>query len=100
MATMEFMMDPTSAVMYDLDERNRLAEELIESYANNHGWMDVGVGIVGMIPGAGIPALFAAIGLQGPVIYKPMARKLANIYLVAPEDLSSVNDDIIETNLA
>lgn len=62
--------------------------------------MDVGVGLIGLIPGAAIPALVTAIGLQGPVIYKPRARKLANIYLAAPEDLYSVNDDIIEINLA
>lgn len=37
MGTMEFMMDPTSLVMYDLDERNRLAEKLILEYAENHG---------------------------------------------------------------
>jgi hypothetical protein len=43
--------------------------------------MDVGVGAISLIPGAGIPAIIGAISLQSEVIYKPMARDLAAVYL-------------------
>jgi hypothetical protein len=43
--------------------------------------MDVAVGIVGLIPGMAIPALVGAIAAQGPIVYQPMARDLAQVYL-------------------
>jgi len=43
--------------------------------------MDVGVGVISLIPGAGIPAILGAITLQSKVIYKPMAADLAAVYL-------------------
>jgi hypothetical protein len=43
--------------------------------------MDIGVGIVSLLPGAGIPAIISAIAMQSSVIYRPMARDLAAVYL-------------------
>jgi hypothetical protein len=60
--------------------------------------MDVGVGLIGLIPGAAIPALVTAIGLQAPVIYQPLARKLARIYIASPEELEDVQSDIVLPN--
>jgi hypothetical protein len=34
-----------------------------------------------LIPGAGIPAILGAIALQSNVIYRPMAKDLAAVYL-------------------
>jgi uncharacterized protein (DUF697 family) len=85
--------DPTTMVPLRLEDRNRIAQQVIDRYASNHAAMDVGVGLVGLIPGAAIPALMTAIGLQGPAIYQPLARRLAGVYLASPEDLNSVQDN-------
>jgi hypothetical protein len=87
--------DPAKLTLFRLEDRNRAASAIIDRYVNAHGVMDVGVGLIGLLPGAAIPALVTAIGLQAPVIYQPLARKLARIYLAPPEDLEDVQSDIV-----
>jgi hypothetical protein len=77
-------------VVDNLEQRNRLARELIDSYGTKHALMDVGVGIVGLVPGLGIPAILASIGAQVPVIYQPLARELGYVYLAEGGALSSL----------
>ncbi|MGC2110089.1 MAG: hypothetical protein WA655_11275 [Candidatus Korobacteraceae bacterium] len=87
--------DPAVRVVLRLEERNRLAENLIGEYQTRHGLMDVGIGLAGLFPGGGIPALMVAIGLQAPVIYQPLASKLAAVYLATPNELSTAQNDIV-----
>jgi hypothetical protein len=89
--------NPAAFTVMGLQERNHLAEQTIQEYVAKHGTMDIAIGLVGMIPGAAIPALMAAIAAQGPAIYQPMSRKLAAIYLASPDELNYVNDDIVAT---
>ena len=86
---------PTALIAMKLEERNRIAQALIDDYSTRHGLMDVGVGAVGLIPGAAIPALMTAIAAQAPVIYQPLARKIAKVYLASPDQLAEAQDDII-----
>lgn len=74
-----------------LEQRNRLAQALIDSYGTKHAFMDVGVGLVGLIPGLGIPALLTSLGAQVSVIYQPLARDLAHIYLTDSDRLGAVS---------
>lgn len=83
-----------------LGERNRLAQQIIDKYVQRHVAMDVGIGLIGIIPGAGVIALVTAMGLQAPFIYQPLARKLAQVYLAPPEALENVLDDVIFQELA
>jgi uncharacterized protein (DUF697 family) len=76
--------DPSmnDGTIFGLQIRNREAEKVIGSYAKNHRWLDVGVGLAGfLVPGGSIAAMIACMAAQGPVFYKPMAIKLAKIYL-------------------
>jgi hypothetical protein len=94
----DFFLDinnPTVNTLTRLDERNRIARDFITSYANKHAAMDVAVGLVGLIPGLSIPALAAAIAAQSPVIYQPLARDLAKIYMAEPEQLRGAKEDIV-----
>ena len=92
--------DPTTKVVFHLAERNRLAERTISEFASKHATMDIGVGLVGLIPGAGLPALIVAIAAQSPVIYQPLARRLAEIYLVDdPAELSAVRANVLRTRI-
>lgn len=93
----EDLENPSNIVVFDLEKRNRIAEAIVQKYVRLHGATDVGVGLIGLIPGAGVPALMAAIAIQGPLIYQPLARKLARVYLAAPENLESAQDDIVST---
>jgi uncharacterized protein (DUF697 family) len=85
--------DPTMMVPLRLEERNRIAQQVIDIYAVRHGAMDVGVGLIGLLPGAAIPALMTAIALQAPTIYQPMARKLSRVYMASPEELEYAQDN-------
>jgi hypothetical protein len=87
--------NPTVNTVTRLDERNRIARDFIISYANKHAAMDVAVGLVGLIPGLSIPALAAAIAAQSPVIYQPLARDLAKIYMAEPGQLRGAKEDIV-----
>lgn len=97
---MDDLSNPGNLVIFNLEERNKLATETINRYVELHTGMDIGIGILGtIIPGAAVLALIGAIGAQGPVIYQPLARKLAKIYLASPDQLVSAQDDIIAGQL-
>lgn len=87
--------NPTVNTLTYLEERNRIARDFISSYANKHAAMDVLVGLIGLIPGAAIPALAGAIAAQSPVIYQPLARDLAKIYMAEPEELEGAKKEIV-----
>jgi len=57
--------------------------------------MDVGIGIVGLVPGAALPALALAIGAQAPVIYQPLVKKIGSVYLSPPQDVVSAQLDML-----
>src|ERR1700688_557940 len=61
-------------------QRLTSAETIIRKYASRHVKMDVFIGIVGILPGAGTIALLGAIAAQKPAIYDPMLRELAALY--------------------
>ena len=74
----------------NLSERNRLAHKVITDYANGHAAGDVAVGVVGtIIPGMALPAMITVIALQAPLVYKPMAQKLAAIYTAQPDEITA-----------
>jgi hypothetical protein len=76
--------DPTAPLhitLRSLASRNQNAQDVIDAYAGRHAGMDVAVGLVGLLPGMAIPALVGAIVAQGPIVYRPMARDLAQVYL-------------------
>jgi hypothetical protein len=57
--------------------------------------MDVGIGAIGLIPlpWLGTVSLLAAIGIQGPLIYQPLVRKLQKLYgLAHVEDIAVLTD--------
>jgi hypothetical protein len=86
---------PTSLAVFRLEERNRRAQVVISDYAKTHAGMDIAVGFIGLIPFMAIPALVAAIAAQAPVIYRPMAREIAAIYLASPEELAGGAEHIV-----
>jgi uncharacterized protein (DUF697 family) len=88
---------PALGTIYRLEERNRIASDFIRSYANRHAKMDVAVGLLGLIPPLGIPALAGAIAAQSPLIYRPLASDLAKIYMAQPGDLEDVQKKIVHT---
>jgi hypothetical protein len=69
------------SLLYNLSDKNLQAQGIIRTYANKHAAMDIGVGLISLAPGAGIPAIIGAIVLQSKVIYRPMAADLAAVYL-------------------
>ena len=87
--------NPTVGAIYRLEERNRIASEFIRGYANKHAAMDVVVGLVGLIPGLSIPALAGSIAAQSPIIYQPLARDLAKIYMAQPGELEAAKADVV-----
>ncbi len=87
---------PTFNTMHRLEERNRIAREFITDYAGKHAFMDVGVGLIGLLPFAALPALATAIAAQSPFIYQPMARDLAKVYNADPEKLGGAKETIIK----
>jgi len=88
--------DPTINTLARLDERNRIARDFISSYANRHAAMDVAVGLVGLIPFMSLPALAAAVAAQSPIIYQPLARDLAKIYMAEPAQLTGAKEDVVD----
>lgn len=70
-----------ASILYHYADKNSQAEQIVRNYAAKHAAMDIGVGLVSLIPGAGIPAIIGSIALQSKVIYKPMAQDLARAYL-------------------
>lgn len=94
-ASRSFEQDPiTNTTLFQLEARNRQAEQIIQNYAKLHAGVDVGIGIVGLLPGAAIPALIAGIAAQAPLIYKPMAKDLSAVYTVDPDGLKQSVDEI------
>jgi hypothetical protein len=89
------LANPTLRTLYRLEDRNRIARELIANYANKHAKMDVVVGIFGLFPFLSIPALGAAIAAQSPLIYQPLARDLANVYMAQPGELEKAKHNIV-----
>jgi hypothetical protein len=79
------------SILYNLTDKNARAEQIIKQYAAKHATMDIGVGLASLIPGAGIPAIIAAVALQSRVIYKPLAKDLAAVYL---RDIDSYTDKL------
>lgn len=78
---------PLATTLMRLADRNERAQEIVQNYARLHAGMDIAVGIAGLLPGAAIPAIIAAISAQSPLIYQPMARDLAAIYTIDDESL-------------
>lgn len=77
-----------------LGDRNERAQKIVQSYARLHAGMDIAVGITGLLPGAAIPAIIAAIAVQSPLIYQPMARDLAALYTTDHESLGDTVEQI------
>jgi hypothetical protein len=84
MSASAFAPSMNDITVLGLDIRNKEAEKIIAQYAKNHRWLDVAVGAAGTlvpVPGAALVAMVACIAAQGPLFYKPMADKLAKVYL-------------------
>jgi uncharacterized protein (DUF697 family) len=87
MSAMVGTLSANDVTMFDIGSRNEEAQKIIASYATNHAWLDVAVGVVGtLIPGAALPAMAACIAAQGPLFYKPMAADLGKVYLRLPDE--------------
>jgi uncharacterized protein (DUF697 family) len=86
---------PVPLTVFRLEERNSRAQEIIKDFAKLHAGMDITVGLVGLIPFMAIPALIAAIAAQSPLIYQPMAKKIASVYLATPEELRVGTGEIV-----
>jgi hypothetical protein len=71
-------------------QRLREAESIIDSYSVKHMTMDVGIGVLGLlpVPFLGTAALLTTIGAQAPVIYQPMVRKIGTLYAQTPNELT------------
>ena len=88
----------TAYTFFDLPTRHKLARGEINHRSRKHIKFDVRLGIIGTVipvPGAGIVALGASIVAQGPLIYHPMARKLAAIYTASPHELAGMQLDVL-----
>jgi hypothetical protein len=64
------------------DARFEEAELIVRAYTRRHILIDVGVGGIGLlpIPFLGTTSVVSAIGVQAPLIYQPMVRKLGALY--------------------
>ncbi len=75
-------------MIFGLNKRHQSVERIIEGYASNHRIVDGAVGaavnLVPFLPLAATPILVSA---QAPLVYRPMSRKIAEIYF-APTDIS------------
>lgn len=82
---------PNSAFQWEA--RNKLANEIIATYAQKHKMMDISVGLGSGLAGILIPGI-SFVGLVGslvaavPVIYNPMTQKLAYIYKTSPDKVT------------
>jgi uncharacterized protein (DUF697 family) len=75
-------------------------ESKIESFAIGHATMDALIGAVGFlpVPGAAPASMIAAIALQAPLIYKPLSKEIAAIY-VRDED-ETTRHEVVQTAIA
>lgn len=75
-------------------------ESTIESYATGHALIDALIGAAGFlpIPGAGPASMVAAIGLQGPMIYQPLAKEIAEIY--GQQQDAVTKHEVVQTAIA
>jgi hypothetical protein len=90
------LSNPAALTVMRLGERNALAHQTIQQYADRHAMVDVSIGLIGfVVPGAAIPCLLTAIAAQAPLIYQPLARDLSQIYAASPDDLRSAGATII-----
>lgn len=85
---------PLATTLMRLADRNERAQKIVQDYARLHAGMDIAVGIAGLLPGAAIPAIIAAITAQSPLIYQPMARDLAAIYTIDDESLGDTIEQV------
>lgn len=94
--------NPASGAVFELEERNRLADECIARYTIEHCTKDGALSAAGYIPIplAGFAGMAAGIAVQIP-LYKRMAVDLGKIYLATPEELRSTTEQIFvpQTNI-
>lgn len=81
---------PTGAALAALVNRTAKrtdVEALIADYVRRHQNMDVWIGLAGFapIPGAGLASMVAAVAVQAPIVYQPMAKDIAAIYGRMPD---------------
>lgn len=88
--------NPTLITLARLEERNRIARDFISRYAKKHAAIDVAVGAAGLLPLLSIPTLILAIAAQSPLIYQPLARDLAAVYMAEPDKLKEIKTDIVQ----
>ena len=81
MSLPEIISPQAGLLLCEMEQKNAKAHEVIRHYAKKHALMDITIGAISLIPGAAIPALVTAFATQTEVIYKPMARELAQIYI-------------------
>ena len=89
------LFNPTVQTIARLDDRNRIATELIADYANRHAKWDVGFGIASLVPGLAIPALATAILEETSTVYQPLARDLAKVYTADPSKLDKSMEALV-----
>lgn len=75
-------------------------EATIESFATGHAAMDALIGAAGFlpIPGAGPASMIAAIALQAPVVYQPLAKEIAAIY--GRQHDGTTRHEVVQTAIA
>ena len=95
LAVSNLLEHPSSLTVFKLEERNSRAQGIISEFASLHAGMDIAVGLFGLVPFMAIPALVAAIAAQSPLIYQPMAKKIASVYLATPEELGRGTAEIV-----
>lgn len=94
---------PTDEQLFPLlwtSSKRSTVESTIESWATGHATMDVLIGAAGFlpIPGAGPASMIAAIALQGPVIYQPLAKEIAAIY--GRDEDATTKREVVQTAIA
>ncbi len=76
--------------LFWLTRRNALATGVIARYAGTHAAASVGIGVAGLVvPGGGLVSMIAALAMQAPVIYQPLAHDLATVYGAPPAALAA-----------
>jgi len=79
-----------SPAVEHLDQRNAMAEKVIERFARHHAAVDVTSGVVlGLLPFGNLAALVAQLVYSGTVIYPAMAECLAAVYQVNLDETES-----------
>jgi hypothetical protein len=84
----------------DAHSKRSSVSTLITSYAQGHQVADVGLNILTFfVPGGGLVAMAGAMAIQAPLVYQPMERAIAKVYLVNNYDTevrAALNDATIE----